>query len=64
MLLSADVRLAEPPRTVGADRSHLILQVRHATPGLFVRGDRVVLIEYLSEENAYRVISAEEFDAL
>ena len=42
----------------------LILQVRHATPGLFVRGDRVVLIEYLSEENAYRVISAEEFDAL
>lgn len=42
----------------------LILQVRHATPGLFVRGDRVVLIEYLHDHNAYRVISCEEFDAL
>jgi len=34
----------------------LILQVR-AEPGRFVRGDRVVLIEYLSEANAYRVIA-------
>lgn len=42
----------------------LILQVRCATPGLFVRGDRVVLIEYIDEENAYRVISSEEFEKL
>jgi hypothetical protein len=42
----------------------LILQVRCNTPGLFVRGDRVVLIEYLEEQNAYRVISGEEFERL
>ncbi len=35
----------------------LILQVR-AEPGLFVRGDRVVLVEYLEATNAYRVIAA------
>ncbi len=42
----------------------LILQVRSNTPGLFVRGDRVVLIEYIDEQNAYRVISGEEFEKL
>ncbi len=42
----------------------LILQVRCETPGLFVRGDRVVLIEYIDEQNAYRVISGEEFEKL
>jgi hypothetical protein len=42
----------------------LILQVRCETPGLFVRGDRVVLIEYIDEDNAYRVISGEEFEKL
>lgn len=34
----------------------LILQVR-AEAGLFKRGDRVVLVEYLPEPNAYRVIA-------
>lgn len=34
----------------------LILQVR-AAPGLFQRGDRVVLVEYLASANAYRVIA-------
>jgi len=33
----------------------LVLQVR-AAPGQFVRGDEVVLVEYLSQQNAYRVI--------
>lgn len=33
----------------------LILQVR-ADPGRFVRGDRVVLAEYIESQNAYRVI--------
>jgi hypothetical protein len=42
----------------------LILQVRADVPGRFVRGDRIVLIEYLEEQNAYRVISGEEFEQL
>ncbi len=42
----------------------LILQVRADVPGLFVRGDRVVLIEYIEDQNAYRVISGEEFERL
>jgi len=33
----------------------LILQVR-ADPGQFKRGDRAVLVEYLSAQNAYRII--------
>ena len=39
----------------------LVLQVRSATTASFKRGDRVVLIEYLEEENAYRVIGEDEF---
>lgn len=42
----------------------LILQVRADTSGRFVRGDRVVLIEYMEDQNAYRVTSGEEFDRL
>jgi hypothetical protein len=42
----------------------LILQVRADVSGRFVRGDRVVLIEYLDEQNAYRVIAEQEFDQL
>jgi hypothetical protein len=42
----------------------LILQVRADTPGRFVRGDRIVLIEYLNAQNAYRVTSAAEFEKL
>ncbi len=42
----------------------LILQARADVSGRFVRGDRVVLIEYLEEHNAYRVISGEEFERL
>lgn len=42
----------------------LILQVRADVSGRFVRGDRIVLIEYLEDQNAYRVTSAEEFERL
>lgn len=42
----------------------LVLQVRHAGPGQFSRGDRVVLIEYLDAQHAYRVISEEQFKSL
>lgn len=42
----------------------LILQVRADVSGRFVRGDRVVLIEYLEDQNAYRVVSGEEFESL
>lgn len=42
----------------------LILQVRADVSGRFVRGDRIVLIEYLEDQNAYRVTSTEEFERL
>lgn len=42
----------------------LILQVRAEQSGIFVRGDRVVLIEYLEDQNAYRVMSGEDFEKL
>jgi hypothetical protein len=65
----AEVRSPEITQTHGTawvedGGAGLILQVRADTPGLFVRGDRVVLIEYLEEHNAYRVISGEEFERL
>ncbi|HEV2146763.1 MAG TPA: hypothetical protein VGR37_05050 [Longimicrobiaceae bacterium] len=39
----------------------LILQVRHDEPGQLKRGDRIVLIEYLEGQHAYRVISEKQF---
>lgn len=39
----------------------LILQIRDDNPERFKRGDRVVLIEYIEGQNAYRVVSEEEF---
>lgn len=39
----------------------LLLKVRTAGGAGFQRGDRVVLLEYLAAENAYRVISEDEF---
>lgn len=42
----------------------LILQVRDDMADRFKRGDRVVLIEYLAEQNAYRVIGEDEFKGL
>lgn len=65
----AEVRSPEITRTHGTARiddggAGLILQVRADEPGRFVRGDRVVLIEYLEDQNAYRVTSTEEFEAI
>jgi hypothetical protein len=39
----------------------LILQVRHDEPNPLQRGDRVVLIEYLEGQHAYRVVSEQQF---
>lgn len=65
----AEVRSAEVTKTHGQawlddGGAGLILQVRADNSGQFVRGDRVVLIEYLEQQNAYRVISGEEFERL
>lgn len=65
----AEVRSAEVTKTHGQvwlddGGAGLILQVRADTSGQFVRGDRVVLIEYLEAQNAYRVITGEEFERL
>jgi hypothetical protein len=39
----------------------LILKVRATGDNTFVKGDRVVLLEYVKENNVYRVISEDEF---
>jgi hypothetical protein len=39
----------------------LILQIRDDKGPGYQRGDRVVLIEYIAEQNAYRVVSEDEF---
>ncbi|HEY0024748.1 MAG TPA: hypothetical protein VGB24_17675 [Longimicrobium sp.] len=39
----------------------LILQVRHDGPNPLQRGDRIVLIEYIESQNAYRVVSEQQF---
>ncbi len=50
------VTLAQGSAEVNNGGAGLILQVR-AEPGRFVRGDRVVLVEYIESTNAYRVIA-------
>jgi hypothetical protein len=39
----------------------LILQVRYDDPHPLKRGDRIVLIEYLEEQHAYRVVAEQQF---
>lgn len=39
----------------------LILQVRYDAPNALQRGDRIVLIEYIEEQHAYRVVSEQQF---
>lgn len=39
----------------------LILQIRHDGPERLTRGDRVVLIEYIDEQHAYRVVPEHQF---
>ena len=50
--------------TVDDGGAGLILQVRHEGAGQFTRGDRVVLIEYLESQHAYRVMSEQQFLSL
>ena len=50
--------------TVDDGGAGLVLQVRDQEPGRFKRGDRVVLIEYLDAQHAYRVIPERQFQAL
>lgn len=50
--------------TVDDGGAGLVLQVRHDHPERFKRGDRVVLIEYLDGQHAYRVVSEEQFKQL
>ncbi|NZA26309.1 hypothetical protein H0E84_07915 [Luteimonas sp. SJ-92] len=47
--------------TVEDGGAGLILQVRSDREGGFHRGDRVVLLEYLEPDNAYRVVGEDEF---
>jgi len=49
--------------TVDDGGAGLILQIRDERAG-FKRGDRVVLIEYLNAQHAYRVVSEEQFQRL
>ncbi len=39
----------------------LILKVRSSGDETFIKGDKVILLEYLENENTYRVISEKEF---
>lgn len=39
----------------------LVLQVRHDDPHPLKRGDRIVLIEYIEGQNAYRVVPEQQF---
>ena len=50
--------------TVDDGGAGLVLQIRHPEAGRFKRGDRVVLIEYVDAQHAYRVVSEEQFQRL
>jgi hypothetical protein len=50
--------------TVDDGGAGLVLQIRCQDADRFKRGDRVVLIEYLDKQHAYRVISEEQFQSL
>ncbi|BDU15177.1 hypothetical protein [Lysobacter auxotrophicus] len=50
--------------TVDDGGAGLVLQIRDAQAERFKRGDRVVLIEYLGAQHAYRVVSDEQFQRL
>jgi len=47
--------------TVEDGGAGLIVKVRAFKDEVFARGDKVVLLEYIAEENIYKVISEQEF---
>jgi len=58
---TADVSAAHGMATVDDGGAGLILQVRDPGANGFKRGDRVVLIEFLEAQHAYRVVSEVQF---
>lgn len=58
---SGRVSISHGEATLEDGGAGLILRVRCNETQDFKRGDRVVLLEYLAAEHAYRVISEEEF---
>lgn len=61
---SPEVTATQGTATVEDGGAGLVLQVRDDVPGRFKRGDRVVLIEYVSDANTYRVVGDDEFRGL
>ena len=58
---SADVSDQHGTATLDDGGAGLVLQVRFDDPHRFRRGDRVVLLEYLGDRHAYRVLPENEF---
>ncbi len=61
---SSRVTLSHGEATLEDGGAGLILKVRADESKGFKRGDHVVLLEYLEAENAYRVLSVEEFEGI
>jgi len=61
---SGRVSLTQGEATLEDGGAGLILRVRADETQGFKRGDRVVLLEYLEAEHAYRVITEEEFKGI
>ncbi|WP_445940721.1 hypothetical protein [Pseudomonas sp.] len=61
---SSRVTLSHGEATLEDGGAGLILKVRADELMGFKRGDQVVLLEYLEAENAYRVLSVEEFEGI
>lgn len=58
---SPTVTVTQGTASVEDGGAGLILQVRDPVPDRFKRGDRVVLIEYLADQNVYRIVAEHEF---
>lgn len=61
---SSRVTLSHGEATLENGGAGLILKVRAEESAGFKRGDHVVLLEYLEAENAYRVLSEDEFKGI
>jgi len=61
---SGRVTAAQGEATLEDGGAGLILRVRADEAHGFKRGDRVVLLEYLEAEHAYRVITEDEFKGI
>lgn len=59
---SVDARYGQA--TVDDGGAGLVLQIRSTDSGRFHRGDRIVLIEFIDAQHAYRVIPEQQFQSL